>query len=198
METSSAYETLLTRVWVRKVDREGRQCGPKVVGYEFEPPTQGLPYIVYFPGGNVFRTSHVEGLSDEGGQIVLTTRNSTYRIEYPQGAPSRTCTDLERFVRGARHGRGARGGTVTATQELPARKISLAAVARGGGGSEEPELVGWETAPPQEGEPYVAYLERGGIFQTSTVQEVQEAEGGILLRTRNSLYRVRYLGAGRP
>jgi hypothetical protein len=79
------------------------------------------------------------------------------------------------------------------TQELALRRLSFRKVAQigekiKGGGS-----LGWEYSGPREGAPYEVHLEGGVLFRTSPVREIERTRMGVIIRTENSLYEVRYL-----
>jgi hypothetical protein len=194
MSTSSVYETLLTRVWVVKLEEDGTNSHKKVDGYEFEPPTRGLPYSVYLSGGQVFRTSHVEEVRAVNGGFVLKTRNSLYRVAYPQVDPEQGTGDAHPL--GAlRPAVAMRNERITRTEEICSRRIRLSRVWPPGRDAGQQEVMGWEAAPPQEGEPYLVYVETGGIFLTPTLQEVQTADTAVVIRTENAVYRIEYAEA---
>ncbi len=78
------------------------------------------------------------------------------------------------------------------TSEILSQKISLTkidSVGRDARGA----VVGWESAPPREGERYTVYLGNGRLLRTSTVEDVRDTLGAFLVKTANSIYRVEYL-----
>ena len=80
------------------------------------------------------------------------------------------------------------------TQDIPARKISVTKVQDTSPESPRGSLIGWEYVSPKDGCPYLIYLDRGTVLKTSSVQEIRETDTGVVIRTRNSTYKVEYLG----
>ena len=79
------------------------------------------------------------------------------------------------------------------TQEIPARKISVTKVQDTSPESPRGSLIGWEYLCPKDGCPYLIYLDRGAVLKTSSVQEIRETDTGVVIKTRNSTYKVEYL-----
>ena len=79
------------------------------------------------------------------------------------------------------------------TQEMPLRKVSLRKVAELDEKVKAGSLIGWECATPEKGQPYMVHLQDGAVFRTSPVQEIEETEMGVVIRTENSIYEARYL-----
>jgi hypothetical protein len=78
------------------------------------------------------------------------------------------------------------------TQEIQSRRVSLTKIHAASNVKHE-GLIGWEAAPPQEGESYVINLRKGRLLRTSPVVDIAETEDALLIRTLNSLYEVKYL-----
>jgi hypothetical protein len=70
------------------------------------------------------------------------------------------------------------------------RKVSLTKVGGKGSGVGD-TLIGWEIAPPKEGERYKIRFEKGKVLKTSPVQLITETNGVLCIMTANSLYEVR-------
>jgi hypothetical protein len=81
---------------------------------------------------------------------------------------------------------------LTKTEETLLKKISVTKL---GNVSKEKkgELVGWEYAPPQRGQPFKFFIYEGVVLKTSPVQDVKETNGGLIVKTYNSAYQVKYL-----
>jgi hypothetical protein len=75
---------------------------------------------------------------------------------------------------------------------VPTHQISLIKISNNGK-SNEP-ISGFEYIPPIVGQPYRIYIGDGKNFKTSPVRDIKEAYNGILIKTKNSIYRIRYLG----
>ncbi len=99
--------------------------------------------------------------------------------------------DIEQAMRKRRE-------ALSETQQVPAWKICLTKLDGSGRNPKGGHLIGWEYASPERGYPYLVYLKRGGLLQTSLVEEVREASDGVVIKTRNSLYHIAYLRRGDP
>jgi hypothetical protein len=81
---------------------------------------------------------------------------------------------------------------LTKTYEILTQKVSIVKI--GGKGQRNEPLIGYEYAPPTPGGSYAIYLFKGPqIFRTSPVEEVREIYEGVMIKTRNSIYRIKYL-----
>jgi hypothetical protein len=76
--------------------------------------------------------------------------------------------------------------------KLPTHQVSLIKIGRNGSRNET--MAGFEYTPPLVGKPYRIYLGKGKNFKTSPVMDIKEAYNDVLIRTKNSMYRLRYLG----
>jgi hypothetical protein len=56
--------------------------------------------------------------------------------------------------------------------------------------------IGWEVAPPKEGERYRIYLENGKVRMTSRVKLIVETKDTVSIMTVNSLYDIKILETG--
>lgn len=74
------------------------------------------------------------------------------------------------------------------------RKVSLTKIGGKAEGIGE-TLIGWETAPPKEGEPYRVRLETAETLRTSPVKLITEADDGLTIMTKNSLYELRVISS---
>jgi hypothetical protein len=76
------------------------------------------------------------------------------------------------------------------------RKVSLSKV---GGTSNTlgDTVIGWETAPPRENEPYRIYLGNGKVLRTSPVKLITDTNDLLCIMTVNSLYEFRILEPGK-
>ena len=81
MDITKTHEILTTKVSFVKVD-SGKKSRQPIVGYEYEPPTLGFPYIVYLGQGNVFKTSRVWEVEAVNDAFMIKTANSVYRLDY--------------------------------------------------------------------------------------------------------------------
>jgi hypothetical protein len=81
----------------------------------------------------------------------------------------------------------------TGTQEMHLRKISFRRVAELGEKVKTESSIGWECLTPRKGLPYQIQLQNGAIFRTSPIREMEKTEIGVVIRTANSIYEVRYL-----
>jgi hypothetical protein len=79
---------------------------------------------------------------------------------------------------------------VTTASRTFTRKVSLTKVGGKGSGVGD-TLIGWEIAPPKEGERYKISFEKGKVRKTSPVQLITETNGVLCIMTANSLYEVR-------
>jgi hypothetical protein len=81
----------------------------------------------------------------------------------------------------------------TTTHMIPTHQVSLVKLSNNGS-SNEP-VTGFEYVPPIVGQPYRIYIGDRKNFKTSPVEDIKEAHNGMLIRTKNSIYRIKYLGA---
>ena len=79
------------------------------------------------------------------------------------------------------------------TEEIPAWRISLTKLESIDGETKKGSVIGWEGAPPQKGRSYVIYLHEGTALKTSAVQDIQEADNAVIIKTANSVYQVEYI-----
>ncbi len=79
------------------------------------------------------------------------------------------------------------------TQEMHLRKISFRRVAELGEKVKTESSIGWECLTPKKGLPYQIQLQGGAVFRTSPIREMEKTEMGVVIRTANSIYEVRYL-----
>jgi hypothetical protein len=77
------------------------------------------------------------------------------------------------------------------TYEILTKKVSVIKVAKGKNRTQE--IVGYEYEIPTAGEPYSVFVNGGKVFKTSSVQEIKETYNGVLIKTKNSIYRIQYL-----
>ena len=77
---------------------------------------------------------------------------------------------------------------LTRTHTIPTHQISLMKLSDNGK-SNEP-IAGFEYIPPIVGQPYRIYIGNGKNLMTSPVKDIKEAHNGILIKTKNSIYRV--------
>jgi hypothetical protein len=82
MNLTRTHEVLTTKVTIAKVNGNGKKPKKNIEGYEYSPPAQGCPYVVYLGKGNVFKTSPVRDVKEVNDAIMLKTSNSIYRINY--------------------------------------------------------------------------------------------------------------------
>ena len=81
---------------------------------------------------------------------------------------------------------------LTRTYEILTQKVSVLKISKKNKKKSEP-LVGYEYEPPTPGERYSVYLTKGKVFRTSLVEEVREVHSAIMIKTKNSVYRIKYL-----
>ena len=81
---------------------------------------------------------------------------------------------------------------LTRTHMVPTHQISLIKLNNNGKNNEP--ISGFEYIPPIIGQPYRIYIGDGKNFKTSTVTDIKEAYDDILIKTKNSIYRIKYLG----
>jgi hypothetical protein len=55
-------------------------------------------------------------------------------------------------------------------------------------------LVGWEEDGPRMGTSYTIHLEGGLVLRTSPVQDIEMTSNGLIIKTANSIYHLKYLG----
>jgi hypothetical protein len=89
-----------------------------------------------------------------------------------------------------------RAAGLSGTQELPAWKIHITKLQGSDQNAKGRRLVGWEYSSPETGYPYLVYLKGNGVLKTSVVEEVREVSDGLVIKTRNSIYHIAYLGRG--
>jgi hypothetical protein len=81
---------------------------------------------------------------------------------------------------------------LTSTQLTALRRISLLKL----GSTQKPSnaggVKGWELTPPETGQRYVVKMNDQMILKTSPVQEVRRASEALVIKTKNSLYRIEY------
>ena len=82
------------------------------------------------------------------------------------------------------------------TEETSARKISVTRLMNGDLEPRRGSLIGWESACPRKGDPYLIYLHEGMLLKTSPVQEVSDNGDTLILKTVNSVYQVEYIQEG--
>jgi hypothetical protein len=80
------------------------------------------------------------------------------------------------------------------TQGIPPWRVCLTKLKGSGKNPRGGYVLGEEYASPHTGCPYLVYLKRGGLFQTSLVQEIRKVGDGVVIKTRNSVYHIAYLG----
>ncbi len=85
---------------------------------------------------------------------------------------------------------------VSQTQEIPAWKVSVTKIEKGGEKAQTRSLVGWEYAAPEKGYPYLVYLHNRAVFQTTPIQDVRRADNELIIKTLNSVYSVEYVSLG--
>ncbi len=73
------------------------------------------------------------------------------------------------------------------------REVSYRRVAELGEKVKAEDSIGWECVAPKKGLPYELQLQQGAIFRTSPIKEIEKTETGVVIRTANSIYEVRYL-----
>ena len=73
------------------------------------------------------------------------------------------------------------------------RKVSFRRVAELGEKVKAEDSIGWECVAPEKGLPYELQLQHGAVFRTSPIKEIEKTETGVVIRTANSIYEVRYL-----
>jgi len=100
--------------------------------------------------------------------------------EIPQSKDSRTQSDDEALKKKITH-------------NPHDRKVSLTKTG-GKGHYYNDAVIGWETAPPKEGESYRMRLETGQVFRTSPVQLMTETDDSLTIMTKNSLYDLKVFG----
>lgn len=81
---------------------------------------------------------------------------------------------------------------LTGTDEVATRKVSLTRMV-GPKGERVSSIIGWDIAPPVEGESYCVSLGQGRVLRTSPVKEIHKGEKTLLIKTVNSTYRIDYL-----
>lgn len=80
------------------------------------------------------------------------------------------------------------------THEILVKKISLTRI-ESIDKEQKGAVIGWEYGPPRKGERYSVYLGEGKVLRTSPVEDVKETHYALLVKTRNSVYRVEYMKA---
>lgn len=78
------------------------------------------------------------------------------------------------------------------TIEILTRRISLTRIESVGQDSRG-AVVGWEYSPPRTGDRYAVYLGKGRVLRTSVVEDIRENMDSLLIKTANSIYKVKYL-----
>ncbi len=81
------------------------------------------------------------------------------------------------------------------TLKIATRKLSFTKIDKVGADKKEC-LIGWEYEPPQEGKSYNIFLGNKKVLRTSPVREVTENVHSIIVKTTNSMYRLKYLNEG--
>ncbi len=81
----------------------------------------------------------------------------------------------------------------TKTLKIASRKLSFTKIDKGGNVKNECS-VGWEYEPPRKGKNYSIFLGEGRVLRTSPVKDVTENFHSIIVRTKNSIYQLKYLG----
>jgi hypothetical protein len=72
------------------------------------------------------------------------------------------------------------------------RKVVLTRVQSVGAGHGG-RVTGWEYAPPKRYERYAVKLTNETVFKTSSVLEIEEEQGVLLIKTANSSYEIKYM-----
>jgi len=79
------------------------------------------------------------------------------------------------------------------TYEIVTTKISMVKVGDDGK-TRNGAIVGFEYSPPSLGDAYVIYMSDGRVLRTSPILDVKEVHDSLMLKTRNSIYRLCYVG----
>jgi hypothetical protein len=82
---------------------------------------------------------------------------------------------------------------LTKTEESPLKKISVTKLGNMSQDTKKGGFIAWEYAPPLRGQRYKILIYEGVVLRTSLVRDVKETDGGLIVETLNSVYRVRYL-----
>ena len=80
----------------------------------------------------------------------------------------------------------------TKTYEIPIRKLSFTKINDTAKNKRE-GLIGWEYEAPQKGSRYKIYLGNGNILKTSPVKAVSKNFDHMMVKTENSIYKIKYL-----
>lgn len=80
----------------------------------------------------------------------------------------------------------------TPTYEVLTRKVSLSKL-NGNGKDKGENVIGCEYSAPLKGKPYSIYMRNGKVFKTSSLIDIRRTYTAFLLRTKNSIYQIKYL-----
>ncbi len=165
------------RLWVRIYDKEGITIW-RDVGH----------------GGIKLRTPDGEAEGKEEvsvGNVTAFYRNGTVELRLGHLFKEKLKEQREEVSMG---GAGVTPDGPSRTEEILTRKVFLRKSDISGKGRPK-AMIGWELGAPRKGKRYTVNLENGMVLRTSPVQEIQEREGALTVRTANSTYSIEYLKA---
>jgi hypothetical protein len=78
------------------------------------------------------------------------------------------------------------------TYEFLLQKVCLQKVSNNGK-NKNLMIIGCEYGPPRVGKPYVIHVGKENVFKTTPVKDIKETYTALMIKTKNSIYRIKYL-----
>lgn len=82
MKRQLTNEFYARKVWVLKVNGDGQTSQPELLGREWQPPVEGMPYIVHLGGGSFIKTGPVDHINRGTDALIVKTEGAVYRLRY--------------------------------------------------------------------------------------------------------------------
>lgn len=165
------------RLWVKIYEREGITIW-RDVGH----------------GGIKLRTPEGEAEGKEEasmGNVIASYRNGNVELRLGRLLKEKFQEQKDDVSMGPS---GTAPGRPPKTEEIATRKVFLRRSDISGKGRPK-AMIGWELGAPRKGKRYTVNLENGMVLRTSPVEEIQDREGVLTVKTVNSTYAIEYLKA---
>jgi len=84
MRRQLTNEFYARKVWVLKVNGDGLTSQSELLGREWQPPVEGMPYIVHLGGGSFIKTGPVDQINRGPDALIVKTEDALYRLRYSE------------------------------------------------------------------------------------------------------------------